>query len=82
VPARGLAAATPEAYEALLALLHQLQERTLAMARARLPVASSLASRGVDGAGASDTPNAQDKPVEQAGTAAVSSAPAGDDPDA
>ncbi len=80
-----LAGATPEAYEALLALLQQLQRRTLAMAGARLPVASPLASLGVDGAGASDTPNeqdTQDTQDTQAGTAVVSSAPAGDDPDA
>jgi transcriptional regulator with XRE-family HTH domain len=77
-----LDAATPAAYEALLTLLHQLQDRTLAMARARLPIASPLASYLVDEAGGSDTPHAQD---ELADTAAVSSVPAvssGDDPEA
>ncbi len=76
VAARGVAAATPAAYKALLTLLQQLQDRTLA--RARLPVASLLAPHLVDGVGESDTPNEQ---AEQADTAAESSVPTGDDPE-
>ena len=77
-----LAAATPAAYEALLPLLQQLQDRTLARARARLPVASPLVPHVVDGARASDTPHAADQQTDTATVSTAPSSPAGADPEA
>ena len=68
VEASGLAAATPEAYAALLRLLHQLQERTRAeagVARARLQGATSLSADSADAAGALHASAQTDDPADR-----------------
>jgi transcriptional regulator with XRE-family HTH domain len=79
-----LAAATPAAREALLALLHQLQDRAVGRPRAAVLFAGDGAGaphdpRAVAALGAPGAPGA---PSAQDGRADTAGAPAGADPDA